>query len=113
MPAKKSNRPLPPLRVRREPPTVDEAVIAAQTLTDDIEQQVVVAAGLIGLPEDEVRPHVLNAPPPPREPMRFRDRAGGASSRGAPTVVVLQRRSRSIPGASRPPEGAIRPLRRS
>ena len=55
MPAKKSNRPLPPLRVRREPPTVDEAVIAAQALTDDIEQQVVVAAGLIGLPEDEVR----------------------------------------------------------
>jgi len=108
MPAKKSNRPLPPLRVRREPPTVDEAVIAAQALTDDIEQQVVVAAGLIGLPEDEVRPHVLNAPPPPRKPMRFRDRAGGA-----PTVVVLQRRSRSIPGASRPPEGAVRPLRRS
>src|SRR5215207_440786 len=70
MPAKKSNRPLPPLRVRREPPTVDEAVIAAQALTDDIEQQVVVAAGLIGLPEDEVRPHVLNAPPPPRHGRR-------------------------------------------
>jgi hypothetical protein len=113
MPAKKSNRPLPPLRVRREPPTVDEAVIAAQALTDDIEQQVVVAAGLIGLPEDEVRPHVLNAPPPPREPMRFRDRAGNASSRSAPTVVVIQRRSRSIPGAPRPSESAVRPLRRS
>jgi hypothetical protein len=113
MPAKKSNRPLPPLRVRREPPTVDEAVIAAQTLTDDVEQQVVVAAGLIGLPEDEVRPHVLNAPPPPPEPTAIRDRPGRASVRSAPTVVVLQRRSRSIPGAPRPSEGAFQPLRRS
>jgi len=112
MPAKKSDRPLPPLRVRREPPTVEEAVSAAQALTNDIEQQVEVAAGLIGLPEDEVRPHVLNAPRPSREPMRPRDQVGNAARRGAPTVVVVQRRSRATPRSSRSPEEAYRPLRR-
>lgn len=111
MPVKKSNRPLPPLRVRREPPTVEEAVIAAQALTDDLEQQVEVAAGLIGLPADEVRPHVLNAPPPPREPVVRPERVGVGSRRSTPTVVVVQRRSRA-PGAPRPPLSADRPFRR-
>lgn len=60
---KKSARPvLPPPRVRREPPTVEEAVAAAQDLSEDLEHQVTIAAGLIGLPEEEVRPHVLRAP---------------------------------------------------
>jgi hypothetical protein len=52
-----------PPRVRHEPPTIDEAVSAAQDLADDVEQRVVIAAGLMGLPEDEVRPYVLSAPP--------------------------------------------------
>ena len=53
---------LPPPRVRREPPTVEEAVTAAQDLSDEIEHQVAIAAGLMGVSEDEVRPHVLRAP---------------------------------------------------
>jgi hypothetical protein len=112
MPAKKSNRPLPPLRVRREPPTVEEAVFAAQALTEDLEQQVEVAAGLIGLPVDDVRPHVLSAPPPPREPAKPVERAGNGVRRSAPTVVVVQRRSRATPGGIRPLENPYRPLRR-
>lgn len=113
MPVKKPKHPLPPLRVRREPPTVEEAVIAAQALTEDTEQQVEVAAGLIGLPAEEVRPHVLNAPPLPAEPFRLRERAADAAPRrAAPTVVVLQRRSRIGVGGSRQPEGTYRPLRR-
>ena len=44
----KSFADLPPIRVRREPPTVNEAVAAAQDLADDVEQQVEIAAGLIG-----------------------------------------------------------------
>jgi hypothetical protein len=63
---KKSKTPLPPPRVRKEPPTLQEAFIAAQGLTPDIEQQIVIAAGLMGVAEDEVRPHVPKAPPPDR-----------------------------------------------
>lgn len=47
------------LRRRREPPTLEEAVFAAQGLTADWEQQVVIAACLIGLAEEEVRANVL------------------------------------------------------
>lgn len=49
---------LPPPRVRREPPTIQEAIAAAQDLTDDREQQIEIAAGFMGVSEDEVRPHV-------------------------------------------------------
>src|SRR4051794_38767694 len=52
-----------PPRVRYEPPTIEEAVAVAQDLAPDREQLVAVAAGLIGLPEDQVRSHVLSAPP--------------------------------------------------
>ena len=37
--------------------------MAAQALTPDLEQQVEITAGLIGLPPDEVRPFVLEASP--------------------------------------------------
>jgi protein involved in polysaccharide export with SLBB domain len=49
----KKNRFLPsPVRIRREPPTVAEAVAAAQTLTPDLEQKVDITARLTGLPLD-------------------------------------------------------------
>lgn len=54
-PAKK----LPPPRVRYEPPTIDEAVAAAQGLSDIAGEQVAIAAGLMGVEEDKVRPLVL------------------------------------------------------
>src|SRR5918912_1121207 len=53
----KSHKSQSQIRVRREPPTLDEAIAAAQGLSDDLEQQVAIAAGLIGMTEDEVRPH--------------------------------------------------------
>ena len=40
-----------------------EAVAAAQALTPDLEQQVEITAGLMGLTPDEARPFVLAAPP--------------------------------------------------
>ena len=55
---KRSRLSLSPVRVRHEPPTVAEAVVAAQALTPDLEQQVEITAGLIGLTPDEVRPFV-------------------------------------------------------
>lgn len=47
---------LPPPRVRREPPTIQEAIAAAQDLSEDREQQIELAAGFMGVSEDEVRP---------------------------------------------------------
>jgi hypothetical protein len=49
------------LRTRHDPPTLEEAVFAAQGLTGDFDQQVLIAARLIGMPEHEVRPAVLSA----------------------------------------------------
>lgn len=47
---------LPPPRVRREPPTIQEAIAAAQDLTEDREQQIEIAAGFMGVSPDEIRP---------------------------------------------------------
>ena len=63
MPKPNSPRVLPPIRVRQEPPTVEEAIVAAQSLTADLEQQVAIAAGLMGLSAEAIRPSVLMAPP--------------------------------------------------
>lgn len=97
----KSFQDLPPIRVRREPPTIQEAVAAAQDLADDLEQQVEIAAGLIGLSPDEVRPHVLSAkpkPPPARNGERALERQERILSPAGPSrpprTVVVERRSR-------------------
>ena len=44
-------------------PTLEEAVVAAQGLSDDIEQQVEIASGLMGVPQEEVRPVIASAAP--------------------------------------------------
>lgn len=92
----KSHADLPPIRVRKEPPTIAEAVAAAQDLADDVEQQVEIAAGLMGLSAEEVRPHVLSAAQPVRAaPRGLPERviAAGAPNR-APRTVVVERRTR-------------------
>ena len=76
--------PLRPVRVRHDPPTLEEAVVAAQGLSDDIEQQVEIASGLMGIPQEEVRPVIASAPPS--------ERGFERSSRAMPQVVVLRRR---------------------
>lgn len=83
--------PLPPIKVRREPPTIDEAVAAAQGLADDVESQVAIAAGLMGLSEEEVRPSVLSSPPPAPSPAARPERGYGDGPR-RPVVVVVERR---------------------
>src|SRR3954447_7248893 len=83
-----------PPRVRHEPPTIREAVSAAKDLADDAEQQVAIVAGLMGLPEDEVRPHVLSAPP--RRTVSPPTRTWEQPAR-APQVVVVRRRPFSRP----------------
>ena len=88
-----------PVRVRQEPATVAEAVVAAQALTPDLEQQVEITAGLIGLTPDEVRPFVLEAPPRSlqRSAAPQRGYTGmDVGRRTAGPVVVVERRSRLV-----------------
>ena len=46
-------------RVRRDPPTIEEAVVAAQGLTDELKEQVEIVASLMEIPVDEARGVVL------------------------------------------------------
>ena len=44
-----------PRRVRKDPPTLEEALIAAESLTDDLAQRIEIAASLTGAPIEEVK----------------------------------------------------------
>lgn len=48
-------------RVRHDPPTIEEALEAAQCLTDDPDSQIEVAASLIGLPVEDVKAVAMRA----------------------------------------------------
>lgn len=87
----RTSRELPPIKVRREPPTLDEAIVAAQGLAEDVEQQVAIVAGLMALPEAEVRPSVLQAAPLP--PARAQVGRGAPDAPRRPVVVVVERRT--------------------
>ncbi len=60
MPANKS-KPRPPVRVRHDPPTLAEAIFAAQGITGDLAHQIEFVAGLMGLPDAEVKAQVVQA----------------------------------------------------
>lgn len=77
---------------RVEPPSLEEAIFAAQGLTDDIEGQIEIASQLMGMPEDEVRPVAIkfSAKPRPLERAPLADRPMGRSE--GPKVVVVERR---------------------
>ena len=73
-------------RTRYDPPGLDEAIAAAQGLTDRVESQVAIAAQLIGLSEEEVRGRVLM--------MRAQTRQSqpGLARERQPEIVVVKRR---------------------
>ncbi|HEY0330862.1 MAG TPA: hypothetical protein VGC77_17405 [Rhodopseudomonas sp.] len=48
-------------RVRRDPPTLDEAIFAAMGITDDVESQAEIAASLMGMPVEAVQTEVRKA----------------------------------------------------
>ena len=74
-------------RTRYDPPGLDEAIAAAQGLTDRIESQIAIAAQLVGLSEDEIRNRVLLA-------HAQANQSRSALIRGRQTeVVVIKRRS--------------------
>lgn len=90
-----------PRRVRNEPPTLAEAIDAAQGLSDDIDQQAKIAASLMGLPGDQVRAELLKLAPPRKDVIKSFAFVGSAE---APRTVVVERKPsrRVIPTADRP-----------
>lgn len=74
-------------RIKHEPPTVAEAVAAAEGLTSDWEEQAEIAAGLLNLPLEAVKAEAG---------LRRHQQA----PRVGPHVVVVQRKRRIIPTRS-------------
>jgi hypothetical protein len=77
-----------PRRVRRDPPTVEEAVLAAQGLTEDLKEQVQIVSSLMDLPLDEVRGAVLRMGQR-KEPSRVTVAGRGGTAR----AVIVERRT--------------------
>jgi hypothetical protein len=79
------------LRPRHEPPSLEEAVLAAQCFGETMDEQSEIAALLMGLSEDEVRPVVAKlAPAPPRTGERLLE----PGLPGKRPVVVVERKAR-------------------
>lgn len=101
VPAKASHREMRPLRVRHEPPTFDEAVFAAQGLTDDVEQQAGIVAGLMETSIEDVLPRIEKlAAAASRAAAQGRSTATVETRSGAPRTVVVEKARRfkvSIP----------------
>lgn len=89
-------------RVRYDPPTLDEAITAAQGLTDQIQQQAEIAAALMNLPIEAVRTEILKKAPPRRSAKIVTS----SGREGTPRTVIVERKpSRRIPPGSRVVQG--------
>jgi len=75
-------------RVRRDPPTIEEAVLAAQGLTDDLKEQTEIVASLMEVSLDEARGAVLRA-----GQRKDVSRLTIAGRLGASRAVVVERRA--------------------
>jgi hypothetical protein len=108
---KQSKKPRPPVRVRYDPPTLEEAVFAAQGLSEDLPQQVEIAAGLMGVPEDDVRSLVMKAAM--QKKMTAARQVFVADRGGAERAVVIERKTvrRRMIGAPPLRHSSIGPMR--
>jgi hypothetical protein len=75
-------------RVRRDPPTIEEAVVAAQGLTDDLKEQMEIVASLMEITPDEARGVVLHM-----GQRKEVNRVTVTGRIGAPRAVVVERRT--------------------
>jgi len=78
-----------PRRVRRDPPTLDEAIFAAVGITDDQEAQAEIAASLMGMPLEVVQAEVRKLG---RSAARAQTTRVIAGEQGAQRSVVVERR---------------------
>jgi hypothetical protein len=84
-------------RVRRDPPTVEEAVLAAQGLTDELGEQIEIVMSLMQVSPDEARGAILSMGQ--RKDVNHVTITGRA---GAPRAVVVERLAPRRLGALRP-----------
>ena len=75
-------------RVRRDPPTIEEAVVAAQGLTDDLKEQMEIVASLMEITPDQARSVVLRM-----GQRKEINRVTVTGRIGAPRAVVVERRT--------------------
>ena len=76
-------------RVRRDPPTLEEAIFAATGITDDLESQAEIAASLMGMPLDAVPAEVKKIA---RSTIRSATTRVIAGEQGAQRSIVVERR---------------------
>jgi protein involved in polysaccharide export with SLBB domain len=98
-----------PRRVRRDPPTLQEAIAAARGLTDDVQQQVEIAASLMEVPEEQVKAEILKS-----GGQRKDIRTVGVTGRpGSMRTVVVETKVSRRPTAVKPTLGKKMPARGS
>lgn len=73
-------------RVRRDPPTLEDAVVAAQGLADDLENQIEIVTSLMPVSAEEARSAVLRM-------SGRKERMTIAGRAGSPRAVVVERRT--------------------
>ena len=86
-----------PRRVKQALPTLQEAVFAAKGITDDIKSQIEIAAELVGMTPEEVRPEVMKS-----SHTDLRQTAGTARDPGSARTFVVEKRivrRAVVPGA--------------
>jgi hypothetical protein len=74
-------------RVKRDPPTLDEAIFAAMGITEDLEQQAEIAAALMGMPLDVVQTEVKKA-----SRTALRSTRVIAGEQGAQRSIIVERK---------------------
>ncbi len=75
-------------RVRKEPATLDDAIFAAQGMTDDLEGQIEIASSLIDLPRDAVKAALTK-----KSPLRLNtSRIASTTAAGQTRAVIVERR---------------------
>jgi hypothetical protein len=79
-------------RVRRDPPTIEDAVLAAQGLSDEVDGQIEIVMSLMEVSAEEARTAVLRMGP--RKDTNHLTVAGRAGT--ARTVVVERRAPRRV-----------------
>jgi hypothetical protein len=79
-------------RVRRDPPTIEEAVTAAQGLTEELRERIEIVASLMEVPIEEARSAVLRMGQS-KDVNRVTITAGHSGRTGAARAVVVERRT--------------------
>ena len=77
-----------PRQVRHDPPTLTEAIAAAQGLTENLQQQAEIAASLMSVPVEQVMSDVIKA----RPQRRNIDTVAFTSRNGVQRAAIVERK---------------------